>query len=221
MPPPDRIPMPLKLAYTAFCAVLVPVYALNYGPQNFLYFCDVALLMTLVALWREDRLLISMAAVGILAPQALWLIDFLAHFAGLSLTGMTDYMFDPTKSLFLRGLSLFHGWLPLLLLWLVVRVGYERRAFAAWSVLSAVLLLVCYFLMPGPTPNPGMSAVNINYVYGLSDTAAQTWVHPLVWLAGLIVGLPALLFFPTHLLLKRAVGECGRAGPRGTALTPT
>ena len=33
---------------------------------------------------------------------------------------MTDYMFDADHSLFLRGLSLFHGWLPFLLVYLVV-----------------------------------------------------------------------------------------------------
>ena len=34
------IPLWLKLAYTAFMAVLVPLYLRNYGPTNFLYFCD-------------------------------------------------------------------------------------------------------------------------------------------------------------------------------------
>ena len=39
----SRVPLGLKLAYTAFMAVLVPVYWRYYGPTNFLYFCDVAL----------------------------------------------------------------------------------------------------------------------------------------------------------------------------------
>ena len=202
---PDRIPLLVKLGYSSFVAVLVPVYASNYGVANFLYFCDVALIMTLVAIWREDRLLVSMAAVGILAPQMLWLADYGAHFLGLKLTGMTDYMFDETKSRFLRGLSLFHGWLPLLLIWLVIRLGYDRRALKIWSMLSAVLLLVCYLFMPAPTPDAGNAAVNINYVHGMSDAVAQTWVHPLVWLAGLIGGLPLLLYLPTHLLLSRLI----------------
>jgi len=46
-----RIPLWLKLAYTAFMAVLVPVYLRNYGPTNFLYFCDFALIITLVGIW--------------------------------------------------------------------------------------------------------------------------------------------------------------------------
>ena len=199
----SRIPFGIKIVYTAFMGVLIPVYWINYGPANFLYFCDIALILTLVGMWREDRLLISMCTVGILAPQILWLADFLAHFAGLSITGMTDYMFDQSKSLFLRGLSLFHGWLPLLLLYLVLRVGYDRRALWSWTALAWGVLLVCYFLMPGPRPDPGNAAVNINYVHGLSDTAAQTWMHPLLWLAGLMVVLPALLFVPTHVALAR------------------
>lgn len=202
-----RIPLWLKLAYTAFMAVLVPVYWLNYGPSNFLYFCDVALFITLVGIWRESRFLISIPAVGILLPQMLWVADYAAHFAGLSVTGMTDYMFDSTKSLFLRGLSLFHGWLPFLLLFLVWRGGYDRRAFAAWTVLAWALLLVCYFFMPPPMPNPGNAAVNINYVYGLSDTQAQTWMHPIAWLAMLMVVLPTLFVAPAHWALRRWVPE--------------
>ena len=109
-----RVPLAVKLGYTAFMAVLVPVYWHYYGPTNFLYFCDIAPLLTLVAIWPENALLISMCCVGILAPQAFWVFDFVVNLAGYSLTGMTDYMFDSSHSLFLRLLSLFHGWLPFL-----------------------------------------------------------------------------------------------------------
>ena len=89
-----RVPLGVKLAYTAFMAVLVPVYWHYYGPTNFLYFCDIALLLILVAIWPKNALLISMCCVGILVPQAVWVVDFLLNLAGYSLTGMTDYMFD-------------------------------------------------------------------------------------------------------------------------------
>ncbi len=191
----------LKVAYTAFMVVLVPVYSVKYGPANFLYFCDIALLLTLVGLWREDRLLISMPAVGILALQSIWLVDFAAHFAGTKVTGVTDYMFEAQRSLFLRGLSLFHGWLPLLLAWLVHQNGYDRRALAAWTGLTWVLLPVCYAFLPPPSPSHGVTAVNVNYVYGFSDAVAQTWMPPLVWLAAMMIVLPALLFAPTHYAL--------------------
>ena len=77
--PDQRLPLWLKLVYTAFMVVLVPVYWYYYGPTNFLYFCDVALILTLVGIWIESPLLISMCAVGILAPQTLWVVDFLWH----------------------------------------------------------------------------------------------------------------------------------------------
>jgi hypothetical protein len=199
----SRVPIGLKLAYTAYMAVLIPVYWYYYGPTNFLYFCDVALILTLIAIWLENALLISMCAVGILLPQTFWVADFLAHAAGYSLIGMTDYMFDANHSLFLRLLSLFHGWLPFLLIYLVWRIGYDRRALIPWSGFASVLLLICFFLMPPPTLDPGLTPVNINYVWGLSDNSAQPWVPPYVWFAGLLIGLPLLVFVPTHFVLAR------------------
>lgn len=199
----SRLPLGLKLLYTAFMAMLIPVYWVNYGPSNFLYFCDLALLVTLIGMWREDRLLVSMPAVGILAPQMLWVADYIAHLGGVKITGVTDYMFNSNLSVFLRSLSLFHGWLPFLLLYLVWRLGYDRRALAAWTALAWFVLPVCYFFMPGPRPDPGSAAVNINYVFGTSDTEPQQLMPPLLWLTMLIVGMPLLLFVPTHFLLSR------------------
>src|ERR1700754_4750319 len=176
-----RIPLWLKLVYTAFMAVLLPVYLYYYGWTNFLYFCDVALILTLVGIWREDALLPSMCAVGIVVPQLVWVIDFIGTAIGYPVVGMTAYMFNANSSLFLRGLSLFHGWLPFLLVYLVWEFGYDRRGFPAWTVLAWALMLICFFFMPPPNPNAGLQPVNINYVFGPSDAVAQTWVNPYVW----------------------------------------
>ena len=200
----SRIPLAFKALFTAYMAVHLPAYWYNYGPTNFLYFCDVALVLTFVGVWIESALLVSMCCVGILVPQAVWLADFVARLGGgLHLIGMTDYMFDPTFPLWLRLLSLFHGWLPLLLLLLIWRFGYVRRAFWSWTLVAWALLLICFFFMPPPMPNPRLTPVNINYVWGPSDHAAQSWVPPYVWLAGLIFGLPLFAFAPVHLLLAR------------------
>ena len=204
-PSKGRIPIGLKIAYTAFMAVLIPVYLYDYGPTNFLYFCDVALLLTLIAIWPENSLLISACTVGILVPQAVWVVDFLVRTTGYSLTGMTDYMFDDQHPLFLRALSLFHGWLPFLLIYLVWRIGYDRRAFWTWTGLAWILLIVCFFFMPPPTPNPGLTPVNINYVWGLRDTAAQTWMPAYARLTALLIGLPLFAFAPTHFVLARVM----------------
>jgi hypothetical protein len=206
--PPRRIPLAIKLAFTAFMAVLVPVYWHQYGPTNFLYFCDLALFITLAAIWLENRLLASMAAVGIILPQLiLWCGDFAAHLAGLKFIGMTDYMFDAQRPLFLRGLSLFHGWLPFLLLFLVHRLGYDRRGLYAWTGLAWAAILLSYFMLPAPgakLANP-LAPVNIDYVYGFSDSAVQTWMPGWAWLTLLVVGMPLIIFLPTHYLLRKFI----------------
>ena len=88
-----RVPVWLKWAYTAFMMVLVPVYLANYGPTNFIYFCDAALFLTLFAVWTDNALLASMAAVGILVPQFFWCVDFGGELLDFHMTGMTSYMF--------------------------------------------------------------------------------------------------------------------------------
>jgi hypothetical protein len=202
-----RVPLWLKLLYTAFMAVMVPVYWYYYGWTNFLYFCDVALLLTLIAIWIESPLLVSMCAVGITVPQMVWVIDFVGSALGAPVTGMTAYMFVPSSSLFLRGLSLFHGWLPFLLFYLVARFGYDRRALPYWTVLAWVLILICYFFMPPPNPNAGLTPVNINYVWGLNDAEAQTWVSPTLWVVGLLVLMPLICFLPVHVLFSRLMPQ--------------
>ncbi len=203
--PRRRVPLAVKLVYTAFLAVLIPVYLHSYGPTNFLYFCDVALLLTLAGIWLESPLLVSMPAVGILIPQLLWIVDFVAGFFGFHPLHIAEYMFDDHKSLFLRGLSLFHGWLPLLLVWLIWRLGYDRRALIAWTPLAWALLLVCYFFMPGPGSHPEDSIVpvNINYVFGLSDQKAQSWMSPHLYFAMVMLVLPLGIFWPTHVGLTK------------------
>ena len=196
-------------------AVLAPVYWSKYGPTNFIYFCDLALFVTLAAVWLEKPLLASMAAVGILLPQLLWCADFAAHLAGWKMTGMTDYMFDSHRSLFLRGLSLFHGWLPFLLLFLVARLGYDRRALAAWTTTAFIAMATSYFLLPAPGAklvNP-LAPVNVNYVYGFSDTGAQTWMPGWAWFALLLVALPTVIFIPPHFLLGKYFGLTASARP--------
>lgn len=205
-----RLPLGLKLAFTGFMAVLIPVYWRSYGPTNFLYFCDMALILTLIGVWLESPLLVSMPTVGILAPQILWVADFGLNLAGLRLTGMTDYMFDAGAPPLLRGLSLFHGWLPFLLVYLVGRLGYDRRALFAWTGLAWTLMLISYFFLPGPTPDPGLTPVNVDYVFGPSDRTPQTWMPEWAWLATLMTALPLAMFAPVHVAMTRWRGAGAR-----------
>jgi hypothetical protein len=199
------IPLWVKLAYSAFLVVLVPIYWYHYTPVNFLWFCDVALFLTLIAVWTEDPLPASMAAIGIMLPQMLWIFDIFDR----ALTGehhlvdLTEYMFDAARPVYLRALSLFHGWLPLLLLWIVARLGYDRRAIIWQPVLTAVVLVLSFLLVS----QPGHSAGNVNKVLGSNDSEVITSMPRWAWLCVLIVLHPLLIHLPTHLLFVRLFPE--------------
>jgi hypothetical protein len=103
---------------------------------------------------------------------------------------------------------LFHGWLPILLIWLTFQLGYDRRALRFQTITGVTLLLVCYFCFAAPGSHDSQKmAVNLNYVFGTSDTAPQTMMPPLAWLVILVVGIPVLMYCPTHWVLERTMGN--------------
>lgn len=210
MTAPQPVPLPVKLLYTLFVCVLVAKYLPAYGPLNFLYFCDIALFTTLIAMWRTKPLLASMGAVGIFLPQALWMLDFIVRLTtGAHVVDLTEYMFDPKIELFVRFLSFFHFWLPLLLFWLICRWGYDRRAYRWQCGLTCVVLVASYLFTDSPTG----PAENVNKVFGpdagtmpLVDrgpvlrfllTYRPLWIGTLMWIHCV------LIMAPTHWLLKR------------------
>ena len=108
------IPLGLKVVYTIFVCALVPIHWREYGPANFLWFSDIALLALVPALWLENALLVSMLAISVVFFEALWNVDFFFRLAtGKPLIGLSAYMFDPRIPLFIRGLPCFHIVLPL------------------------------------------------------------------------------------------------------------
>ena len=215
-----RIPLAAKLAVTAFLAMLLPVYLLSYGPTNFLWFCDAALILTAAGMWLESPMLISMCAVGILLPQCLWLVDFGINSLGFHFLNLTGYMFDPHLSLFTRGLSLFHGWLPLLLVWLLLRLGYDKRALPAWTVFAAALGFVCYFFTPPAGAHLANASVpvNINYLYGFNDQQPQHWVSQNLYVVLWLGVLWFVAYLPTHLALCKIFAAPLAATPRKTTI---
>jgi hypothetical protein len=200
-----KIPLAAKVAGAVFLAILIPVYLRTYGPTNFLWFCDAALVLTVAGMWWESSLLISMCAVGILLPQCLWLVDFGSHLLGFHFLNLTSYMFDPHLPLFTRGLSLFHGWLPLLLVWLLFRLGYDKKALPAWTILAAALGFVCYFFTPpaGAHLANANVPININYLYGFNDRQPQHWVNQNLYVVLWLGVLWLVAFLPTHLALRK------------------
>jgi hypothetical protein len=190
------IPLWLKLVYTAYTAVLVPAYArkADAGPLNFLWFSDLALFSTGAALWLESPLLASVTAVGVLAPELLWNLTFFVRLlTGKRISGLTDYMFDGRRSLFMRGLSLFHVVLPILLIWLLALFGYDTRALLVMTVVAWVVLPATYLLT--------RPEHNINWVFGFGSPPRRP-LPPKLWVLALMLGFPILIYLPTHFLLR-------------------
>ena len=188
------MPLWLKISYTLFICILVPVYWKQYGPGNFLWFSDIALFVTAAALWVESSLLASTMAISVVVLESIWIIDFLIGLiAGTSVIGLSAYMFDSKIPLSIRALSLFHVVLPILLLWLLYRLGYDRRALLAQTLLSWIVLPLSYFLTNRTD--------NVNWVYGFGGT--QKWMPAPLYLVILMIAFPLVLYLPTHVLLKR------------------
>jgi hypothetical protein len=184
------LPLPFKLVYGLFLLVLIPVYWHHYGPAHFLWFSDVVLLLPFVAVVFEQRLLASMQAAGGLVLESFWVLDFLVLLVtGAELTGLTAYMLESDRELYLRLLSLFHVAMPPVLLWLAWRWGYDRRAFA-WQALLIAAVVPLSFLLTDP-------ASNVNWVHGYRNIDFID-LHPLAYLSGLTLGLIALVLWPTH-----------------------
>ncbi len=189
------IPCKLKIAHTCYLATVVLVYYRFYGPQNFLWFSDLALIGLAPALWREDRRLTSMLAITVLVPEILWNIGFFTRLlTGRELFGLSFYMFDQKIPLGIRALALFHVWLPLLLVWAVKRLGYDRKAFLVQVIVGEAVIAATYALT--------QPEQNINWVYGPGGSP-QHAVSPGLYLCAVMIGFPLFIWWPTHAILKR------------------
>ena len=184
------IPYWITIPYTIMVCVIVPVYWKEYGVTNFLWFSDIALLLMVPALWLKNPLLSSMMAVGVLPFETIWMAAF---FSGGTLGHMADYMFDPNLSIFLRGLSLFHFPMPAVIIYMLIRFGYDKRALLAQTLLALIVIPLTYALT---SPED-----NINWVYGFDK--AQTSLPPLLHLGLLALAMVCLVFVPMHFLLKK------------------
>lgn len=178
------------MAYTVMVVVIVPIYWREHGPSNFLWLSDIALLSMVPALWFENKLIPSMMLIGVVPLEGLWNIDFIC--AGHCLE-LAKYMFDPEMPLYLRGLSLFHIPMPIVIIYTVYKLGYDQRAVYFQILLVWILLPISYGLSP--------LKENINWVYGFGEMP-QTRLPPLLYLFVLMIGMCLLVVIPMHFLMK-------------------
>lgn len=186
-----KIPLWLKISYTLMVLVIIPVYWRDLGPANFLWFSDIALFALVAALWLESRLINSTMAVAVLFLETAWVLDFLT---GGNLIQISAYMFEPDTELHIRILSgLFHLSLPPVLLYLLVRLGYDERALWLQIIIALMVLPVSYFVTQPED--------NINWVYG--PAGPQDLLPDALYLALLATVLTLVIYIPSHLLFKR------------------
>ncbi len=188
-----RIPLWLKLLWTAWLFLWAPVYWRQYGLQNFLFFCDLGNLLIGAALWLESPLLFSWQACGLLLFQTLFDVDLLlALVSGRHVIGGTEYVFDPHIPLWIRMFSLFHIVTPPLLLWAIWKLGYDARGWKYQTLTAWIVVPINYFWRP---------EFDVNWARG-PFFREQPLVPGLCYLLAYLIAVPALVYFPTHLFLR-------------------
>ncbi len=184
----------LRWMALVWVVIWVPSYWMVWGWPNFFHLCDVAVFLTFLGLWRGDSLLLSSQAVNSILADLAWCMDLLWRLLlGRHLFGGTEYMWDTRFPLGVRLLSLFHVFLPCLLVWSLTRVGYNRRALPLQTAIAAALLGVSRFFAP---------TLNLNYSFQ-DPLFHRSWGPAPVHLVVILAGMIALLYWPTHLVLAR------------------
>lgn len=199
-----RLPLWLKVGWTVWVAVWLPIYWHQYGVQNFLFFCDLGNLLITLALWFESSLIFSWQACGLLLFQTLYTVDL----TGAVLThhhwiGGTEYMFDSNLPLAVRLLSLFHVVTPPLLLWAIARLGYNSGGWKLQTLTAWIVVPISYFWHP---------EADVNWARGpffREQHAIPGWAYLLLYLTV----IPLTVYWPTHLWLRWLARHFNRSSP--------
>jgi hypothetical protein len=188
--------------------VYLPAYTQAYGLLNFLFLCNLGVILSAYAIWRGDALLLSSQAVGAPIVCAVWVLDVGSRLAtGRHWIGGTEYMWDQQFSLFQRLLSCYHVFWPFVLIACLRRVGYDRRAYRLQAGIAALAIVVSRVA-------PAQYNINFAWVDPILHRAFEPALLHLLIVIGVLVGV---VYGLTHLTLKATFRD-GRAGS-GLALT--
>ena len=190
-----RLPLWLKIGWTAWVAAWAPIYADHRGPENFLWFCDLAVFLMALGLWLESPLILSWQAVSVFVVQVLFIVDVAGRLLlGFHPIGGTEFIFQEIDPIGIRLLSVsLHVLTPPVLLYGLWKLGYDRRALA-WQIVAAAAILVASYLVD--------PARNLNWSRGPFGRP-QAVVAPGIYLLVAVVGYTLLLYLPAHLFFSR------------------
>lgn len=193
----------LRWAALLVLAAYLPSYAVVYGLANFLFLCNLSVILVGIGIWTGNRLLLSSQAVAILLVGTVWTADLVSRLVlGRHFLGGTEYMWDPQWPLFTRLLSLYHVVLPPLLVYLLRRLGYDRRGYWLQSAIAIAGVLLGRLFGP---------EANINQAF-VDPLLKRSWGGAATHLA-VIAGFLVLVAYPlTDRVLVRLCRGPGRAG---------
>lgn len=197
--PPPRVPWPARVLFTLWMAAWVPIIVTTQGPQNFWWLCNLAQFIVLLMVWQPNAFLLSSQAGTVVLIGLVWTLDFIAAWiVGGSPTGITAYMFDEELPLVLRASSTYHLWLPVFVLWLLTRVGYDRRGVWLQCGIGSVAIFGGWWF--------GEAERNLNYVqapFGIE----QVWLPEPAYLIALCLATALLVYLPGHFLVRWVIGD--------------
>ncbi|MGD1209975.1 MAG: hypothetical protein ABR973_01295 [Candidatus Acidiferrales bacterium] len=169
-------------------------YWRTWGPANFLHFCDIAVILGCIGVASNSALLISSQAVASLLVDTTWALDVAWKLLfGRHLIGGTEYLWDAHYPLWARLLSLFHLVMPVLMLWALHRLGYDRRGLPLQLGIALAGFIASRFTSP---------AENMNYAFA-DPFFHRAWGPAPVHIAVIFLFMLFAVYLPTHLLLKR------------------
>ena len=194
----DLHPYPrLRWLAVLWLLMYVPSYAIAYGWLNFLFLCNLGVILTAVALIAGHQLLLSSQAVAAPMIGLVWATDAGARLiTGSHLFGGTAYMWDPQYPVFTRVLSLYHILWPILVLWCVKTRGYDRRGWPLQTAIAAAGIVIARLITE--------PELNVNYAF--TDPFWGRQLGPAALHLLLTVSAMGLVLYAlTHLLLTRVL----------------
>lgn len=198
------IPGTIRLTFTVWMAVWTPIILWSYGPQNFLWLCNIAQFLVLYSLWTDDRLILSSQAGTVCLIGLVWVLDFIPAIASGGATAtVTAYMFNPDYPLPTRIASIYHVFLPALILTVLHHRGYDRRGVWLQCVIGGLAVIGSWLFTDEER--------NINWV-AAPFHVEQVWMPDAAWVVVMLVLYPLVLYFPGHGLVLWVLRRLERRG---------